>query len=258
MYSLLRAGTKKKPQSSDEENTNFIHPTQAAPFFNSSAPYDPNLFPPNIQLCEIHSQSHRVSFPKRLYDKMQGKSIDYNEAIDVCDCCGYPVENVLIPLSTPPKDLLFLGSAFPLLFNFMKYGIALCFIILALSGIYNLTTNTQSTDCNSDLEILGKKCEPDYFTETSLLNKAFHTGFLRSQEILNLISVLLTMVFLQLHRFKQRKLAFKCDLGIVTASDYTLQIDDLPVDLKEKDLKNYLESLPLNSKETIRVFFHSH
>lgn len=252
MYKLLKS--RPPHPNGDEENTNLLATDKAQPLFQPSVPYDPDLFPPDIFICEQHAKARRVSFPKHILDKMEGKPLGTHEdAVDVCDCCGYPIENQLIPLSISPKDLVFLGPGFPLFFNFMKYGIGVLLIILMIAGLYNFVTNVESTDCNSELEILGKKCEPDYFTQTSLLNKAFHRGFIRAQEVLNLLSVLLTIIFMQVHRYKQRKLAFECDLNIITASDYTLQIDNLPKNLNEHALKEFLESLPLKKKEQIRV-----
>ena len=219
--------------------------------------YNPYSYPPDIKMAKEHGQARRVAIPQHLYEELKGVESPTipNQTIDVCDCCGYPAENQLIPLCSSSKELLFLGSGFPLFFNFIKYGIGLLFMILMIAGCYNLITNVESADCNDSLEILGKKCTADTFTQTSLLNKANSQQFLNSQEILNLISVLFTMVYLHVLRYKQRKLAFECDLHIVTASDYTLQISNLPPKLDEMKFIEFLENLPTKPKEKIKVAF---
>ncbi len=250
---LKQEHQQQKPH--DEESNKLLkseHPEKRQ--IQSNIPYNPKLYPPNILQCEEHAKARRASFPQSIINRAMGKTLE-EQAINVCDCCGYPAENQLIPLCSSSKELVFLGSGFPLFFNFIKYSIGLLFMILMIAGCYNLITNIESADCNDSLEILGKKCTADYFTQTSLLNKANSHQFLNSQEILNLISVLFTMVFLHILRFKQRKLAFQCDLHIITASDYTLQISNLPPQLNEKKLIEFLENLPIKTKEKIKVDF---
>lgn len=247
---------RQQPLFPDEESYTFLH---SDPNINMQSnntrvniPYDPNLYPPDIKQCEEHAKARRVSFPQHLFDRMIGKS-QKEGPVDVCDCCGYPVKNKLIPLTGSCHDLLFLGSGFPLFFIFIKYGITLLFMILLISGLYNIITNVEGHDCNKELEILGKKCEPDSLTQTSLLNKAHHREYLKSQEVLNILSVLFTMVFLHVLRYRQRKLAFECDLKTVTASDYTVQVGNLPGKFNEEKLKDFFENLPLKRKEEIQV-----
>ncbi len=260
-FSFLKSefsSNHQQPLYPDEESHTLIHSDRnlnIQSLTRINIPYDPKLYPPDIKQCEEHAKARRVSFPQHLFDKMNGNS-QHEGPIDVCDCCGYPIKNQLIPLTGSCHDLLFLGSGFPLFFIFIKYGILLLFMILLISGLHNVITNVEGFDCNKDLEILGKKCEPDSFTATSLLNKAHHTEFLKSQAILNILSVLFTMVFLQVLRYQQRKLAFECDLKTVTASDYTVQIQNLPEQLDEEKLKKFLEHLPLKKKEEIKVHYH--
>jgi hypothetical protein len=162
----------------------------------------------------------------------------------------------LINLCCPTKDLLFLGPGFPLFFEFMKYGIFMLFMIMLFAGLYNISTNIESDDCKKGLKIHDKPCQYDYFVETSLVNKAFHEQYLRTQEILNLISVLFCIFFMHVLRYKQRKLAFECDLSIITASDYTLQIGNLPTkpkNLDESKLIEYIENIRTKNNEPIKV-----
>ena len=253
VFNFLKQEYQQKPK--DEESRNLLKSEHLKKSqIQSNIPYNPKLYPPDILQCEEHAKARRASFPQYIVNRAMGKTLE-EEALNVCDCCGYPAENQLIPLCSSSKELLFLGSGFPLFFNFIKYGIGLLFMILMIAGCYNLITNVESADCNDSLEILGKKCTADTFTQTSLLNKANSQQFLNSQEILNLISVLFTMVYLHVLRYKQRKLAFECDLHIVTASDYTLQISNLPPKLDEMKFIEFLENLPTKPKEKIKVAF---
>ena len=261
VFNFLKGNKEPQPKPSDEEAKDpLIQKSSDQPATQSNIPYDPKLYPPNIQQSEQHAIARRVSFPSHLFDRMTcGKS--HSGPIDVCDCCGYPVENRLIPICCTNKDLLFLGSGFPLFFEFMKYGIGMLFMIMLIAGLYNISTNIDSNDCSTGLEIHDKPCVHDYFTDTSLVNKALHNDYLHAQEILNLISVLFCIFFMHVLRYKQRKLAFECDLSIVTASDYTLQIGNLPENLEEEKLVTFIESLPTKNDEPIKVlfyFFHSY
>lgn len=232
---------KSKRQStlhSDDESHEFLVKEPAKYNIQSNIPYDSKLYPPNISQSEQHAHARRVSIP---FQADQQK----REAVDVCDCCGYPVENSQVPLCCHPKELLFLGTGFPLFFEFMKTAIGMLFMIMLISGLYNIWTNINGEDCENGLQIHEKPCSFDYLTETSLINKANHPDYIKNQEILNLVSVLFCILLMHVLRYQQRKLAFVCDLGIVTASDYTLQIGNLPENLEEDKLKEYLQNIPI-------------
>ena len=257
LFNFLKGNKESQAKSSDEEAKDpLIQKSSDQPAYNtqSNIPYDPKLYPPNILQSEQHAIARRVSFPTHLLDRMTG-SHPKPGPIDVCDCCGYPVENQLIPVCCQNKDLLFLGSGFPLFFEFMKYGIAMLFMIMLIAGLYNISTNIDSDDCAKGFEIHDKPCVYDYLTETSLVNKALHSDFLHAPEILNLVSVLFCIVFMHVLRYKQRKLAFECDLSIVTASDYTLQIGNLPTDTEENKLIDFLEKIPTKNDQPIKVYY---
>jgi len=49
------------------------------------------------------------------------------------------------------NDLSFLGSGYPLFFDYIRYCIYILVIIFVISGVFNLVTNTMASDCLSVL-----------------------------------------------------------------------------------------------------------
>ena len=66
---------------------------------------------------------------------------------ETCACCGYEVDREEIPLFADVMELGFLGSGFPLFYNFIIYCILLLFELLTINGGYNLVTNLMGEYC---------------------------------------------------------------------------------------------------------------
>lgn len=121
-------------------------------------------------------------------------------------------------------------------------------IIFIVSGIFNIITNLQIDGCNqpSYLYVFDKRCEPTWWTRISLVSKSETDPYETDQEVTNLITVVFCIIFLQICRFYQRKEAFKCDVKLVTVSDYSIEVTGFPVETKLSEIRDFflgLESL---------------
>ena len=68
-------------------------PSQASPKI-----YDPYAYPPDLKMAKEHGQARRVAIPLHLYEELLGQesAITQAQTVDVCDCCGFPIENKYI------------------------------------------------------------------------------------------------------------------------------------------------------------------
>jgi hypothetical protein len=115
-------------------------------------------------------------------------------------------------------------------------------IIFFFSGIFNIFTNLQTDGClDDDVEVYEKKCIPTIWTRLSLVNKSNTDEFNETQAFLNLLTIIISSIFLSYCRFAQRKTAFACDANIVSPSDYSIIVQDLPKDAKISEIKSFFE-----------------
>lgn len=56
-------------------------------------------------------------------------------------------------------NLAFLGSGFPLFYNFLKYCMIMLVFFICISGISNLNSNMNGKFCMKDLEVQNKTNE---------------------------------------------------------------------------------------------------
>jgi len=66
----------------------------------------------------------------------------------VCECCGYELERKKVGLNVDIMDLGFLGSGFPLFYNYIKYCCLMLFSLFVIQGIPNLVYNLKGDFCN--------------------------------------------------------------------------------------------------------------
>lgn len=59
----------------------------------------------------------------------------------MCECCGYEISRKKIGLNVDVMDLGFLGSGFPLFYNYIKYCCLMLFSLLMIQGVPNLIIN---------------------------------------------------------------------------------------------------------------------
>lgn len=123
-------------------------------------------------------------------------------------------------LFAEPMELSFLGSGYPLYFNFLSWAILLIGVIFMTSGQYNLISNLMGSSCRDlasqlrapSLKHLGSTavhqrslwllttvqnfCIDDFIALSSYANKRYQTDFLRIGDVMNFSAVLFTLVIL--------------------------------------------------------------
>lgn len=65
-----------------------------------------------------------------------------------CLCCGYVVDWKELDYFGDIDQLNFLGSGFPLFYNFIIYCLFMLFMLFVISGGYELATNYLGSFCN--------------------------------------------------------------------------------------------------------------
>lgn len=72
------------------------------------------------------------------------------ETKKTCRCCGYQIERENLPISCNLDELKFLGSGFPLFYNYIKYCLLILSVLFLTTSIYNIVTNA----------VYGHFCQP--------------------------------------------------------------------------------------------------
>ncbi len=110
--------------------------------------------------------------------------------------------------------------------------------MIAFSGIYNLYTNYLGDSCydldeiplDAGPDFLETHCIKDYITEFTLANKIDNDNLMDKQEIFNLLTIV-TMIIVQHYLRKlQKESALVYDEDVITASDFTARVSNLPRD----------------------------
>jgi hypothetical protein len=101
--------------------------------------YNPLKIPADWELAKKHALARRVAKEK---PKMEN-----DPERETCPCCGYEIDREDIDYFSSVRELGFLGSGFPLFYNFIIYCIFILFIQLTVKGGYNLVTNVMSGYC---------------------------------------------------------------------------------------------------------------
>ena len=146
----------------------------------------------------------------------------------------------------------FLGTGYPLFFNFIIFSIIILLCIFLQSGAYSLVSNGLGTDCINSKKLnnlltnmtsiqkehyIKKKkiCTLSLITKYSLANKRNSKILSKPQDYLNLFTVFVVIVVLQFFRYSQRSISQICDSKELTASDYTVIVKGIPNNIPSKN-----------------------
>ncbi|EAR91342.1 transmembrane protein, putative (macronuclear) [Tetrahymena thermophila SB210] len=177
--------------------------------------------PGDFRLAQLHKRATRVAPEKILkrQEKLQGK---LNEK---CDCCGRDVERESLNMNSDVIQLSYLGSGYPMFFQFQKLSIAFLAILFCISGIFNMVVNgNYGNQCIKK----GLQCKQNWIIQYSLGNRTDLFYSIYVQECLNLTTVCVLIVFIQIIIYKQRRLDSDCDDCAIIASDYTVMVQNFP------------------------------
>ena len=100
--------------------------------------YNPYQIPPNWDQAKVHREARRVS--REIKSQQQNLGA-------VCECCGYEINRTDIDICSDIDQFDFLGSGFPMFYNFFQYSLFMLFQFFMISGGFNLVTNLMGSKC---------------------------------------------------------------------------------------------------------------
>jgi len=137
-----------------------------------------------------------------------------------------------------------LGVGYPTYFEFIRHSTNLLISMFIISGIYGIVSNVVAGDCSSQsVETEDVYCVKGYILSFTLTNKRDNEGLLIAQLALNLVSAVVVMLLLHYVRLRLRQINFKADSQAVTSSDYTVEIQNVPAEATEQDIRDWILSL---------------
>ncbi|KAL4476129.1 hypothetical protein ABPG74_009862 [Tetrahymena malaccensis] len=217
--------------------------------FHQHKGQDLNHIPADWNKAIRHAKS-RETKPER-------PKISDNDFEEVCECCGYELNRQPIGLFVPSIQLGFLGSGFPLFYNYIQYCIIMLTCLLAIQGIPNLIYNYKGNFCDKTLleayeaaeenkehpeEGFLLPCPESLTNRISLANVLNQEEGIRSNMHFSTAAVIVQIVLCIFFRRSQRQIEVEVDLKYNTPADYTVWVKHVPKDIH-------------NPKEAIRKHF---
>ncbi|CAD8109214.1 unnamed protein product [Paramecium primaurelia] len=186
--------------------------------------YDAFKRPPDFLFAERHGQASRFA-------------VADNEKVQLCTCCGMPIQNDQLPLCCDKQDINFNGAGIPLYFEFIQFASVLLVTLGLISGIYNIITNVQGSSC----EQYSNTCSLNYYNKYALSNKAeqYDIGL----NVLDLISTIIIIGFTIYYRRWMNLTALEVDNAVITISDFSIQVSNLPLDATEQEIKEFFSKI---------------
>ncbi|KAL4496206.1 hypothetical protein ABPG72_012943 [Tetrahymena utriculariae] len=217
--------------------------------------YDPLVIPGDIGKAEMHRGASKIG------REAQVNEIGIVENLQICQCCGQFVQKEHLSIKQDILQLSFLGSGYPMYFEFLKFCITLKTVLFFLNGLYGLLTNgafgtaclTQDEINNLSHEIQNDQCYSNWVTVVSLGNKSEQKVLLEIQSYLNLISIFIIILLFQRFRLKQRQIDIDCDENDVQANDYTILCSNIP-----KKIEYNGDPEKFDYPEILKEYFQTH
>ena len=135
-------------------------------------------------------------------------------------------------------DLAEFGTGYPLYFEFVFYCIIMLTIMLVFLGLYSMISNYSTDDCLQ----AEANCNAAYwYNLVSVPNKILHEYEYFVQTWVNLVTIVIIMISLHVFRRIQRLTEKECDRGLVSPSDYSIWLGNLPKgEYSEEDIRKLL------------------
>ena len=199
--------------------------------------FDPYQVPPNFHLARLHAvrQRQKSRRVRQLHNKYTPGVEE--SPVDLCPCCNSPLDRKLFPLCTDTKSLNELGPGFPLYFDMLLWlTVGLVFLLLVV-GIFCLIDNFDAdrlVERNPDNE-------GNVLLEASLANFGTSKSPSVVQAWLHVVGVWIILVLYSVLRARHRSMKRSLDNAVITPSDYTVMITNLPANVTEQELSDFLE-----------------
>ncbi|CAD8076135.1 unnamed protein product [Paramecium primaurelia] len=251
-------------------------------FIGETLEFDPLQKPPKLQYALQHQLATSC-----------GQNIKNS---DYCQCCGLGIDKMPLPLNIEIINLAFLGQGVPLYFNLMLLIILLHFVLFFIFTVPNVSQNYIAnnciaptnyayklwkqngceqncplkhdayqyfenlfSDCKNICQHYSDVCIQSQTSRISFVNKQLEDESKLIQSSLILCSVIIYKILMVLIREKQRKIEYAIDKELLSPSDFTAILNNLPKnDYNEKELKIALEEYckefdPKNKYEVVKI-----
>ncbi|KAL4466145.1 hypothetical protein ABPG72_000691 [Tetrahymena utriculariae] len=207
---------------------------------------DFDQIPPDFKLAEDHKKATRVG---PLLNQKGNQTSNLQKSCDRCDCCGRNVDRKALNLDCQVTDLSFLGSGFPMFFQFIKLTTFYLIFILLVGGLYNIFNNEDGNQCQQHNALEG--CFKNWVNVYTLGNRSKDSETIMMQQWLNLLTLIGLVALVQFIIYSQRQQEQLNDQIYVSPGDYTVMINNIPVHSDnlmtsqnvdvDSDLKKFLE-----------------
>lgn len=141
-----------------------------------------------------------------------------------------------MPLLIDHNKLGFIGVGFPLFYEFLIYTILFISFLLIIQGIYSLYNNSKS-------EAIYLNPTLDNYCPNTIINKySWANNIIRNdtQSLLSLICSFILLFSLFLFKNRLKRIETKLDNSVLSPSDFTAQISNIPNGILDEELLNYL------------------
>ena len=204
--------------------------------------YDPYRIPPDWDMVDEHNHAVRVARPRMLSP---------DQPIDVDEMSGRPIYNDRLSACCKPDELSFLGPSYPMYFQFLVFTWSVLGVFILTTGLFSLISNFLGDFCGEDPTTITASshdihCPSLIETRLSLANVLNNSQIISVWQILNLVAYLGCVVIFQFFRFRQRKFAAECDERELTASDFTVEVKNIPRHLKDIDLRQEIKDFMID------------
>ncbi|EAS00286.2 transmembrane protein, putative (macronuclear) [Tetrahymena thermophila SB210] len=173
-----------------------------------------------------------------------------------CECCGRYSKPYSVHMRTSTDFLSYLGTSYPLYFDFLKMSFLFLLAVLFVSGIYSLTLNNNQNICISQKGVdqiaesyylslqnnqspvkIQINCQKNWITKFALGNRGNDKNSLFIQDILNLITVMGLILIIHYIVKRQKEKQIKLDNYFQQPNSFTVLVSNIPIEFT--DGKNY-------------------
>lgn len=168
-------------------------------------------------------------------------------SVNLCPCCNSPLDRNLFPLCESTKSLNELGPGFPLYFDMLMWLTIGLVLLLLVVGIFCLIDNFSA----DRLVERDPDNEGNVLLEASLANFGTSKSPSLTQAWLHVVGVWIILILYSVLRARHRSMKRSLDNAVITPSDYTVTVTNLPASVSEQELSDFLErnGRPVNAKQ---------
>jgi hypothetical protein len=181
-------------------------------------------FPATIARAEIHEIANIFGFNSLV-------NSDGSPAA-ICSCCKLPIntQELRLDYDTTPditkerlEEEYYLSSGIAMFFTFIKMAICYLLLRLVLTDAFNLISSMAGDYCRKN------PCDSLLTSEISSYNKIDEQSLVYVLDILNLITIVFSMVFFNFYRKVQYRIEMLINCAQHTQDDYSLFLTNIPI-----------------------------